>query len=55
MPGYEFQCKKCSTIFDERETFREHDEHKQVKCPKCGSTDVEQVLTPSGVKTAKKS
>ncbi|MBV8675798.1 MAG: zinc ribbon domain-containing protein [Planctomycetaceae bacterium] len=55
MPIYEFQCKKCSTTFDEKETFQEHDRHPDVKCPQCGSTDVERVLTLAGVKTAKKS
>ena len=55
MPLYEFYCKKCSKTFDDKETFAEHDKHPQVKCPYCGSTAVEQVMTPTGVKTSKKS
>jgi len=55
MPVYEFRCKACSEVFDEKETFQEHDEHREVKCPRCGSTEVEQVITPMGVKTSRKS
>jgi len=55
MPVYEFRCKKCSKNFDDKETFAEHDKHPQVKCPDCGSTDVEEVMTPVGVKTSRKS
>jgi putative FmdB family regulatory protein len=55
MPTYEFQCKKCSGTFDEKETFEEHDRHREVKCPHCGSTEVEQTHAPVGVKTGKKS
>ena len=55
MPVYEFRCKKCSKNFDDKETFAEHDKHPQVKCPDCGSSDVEEVMTPVGVKTSRKS
>ena len=55
MPVYEFHCKKCSKVFDEKETFAEHDKHPQVKCPDCGSADVEEVMIPVGVKTSRKS
>ena len=41
--------------FDEKETFAEHDQHPQVRCPHCGSTDVEPVMTPVEVRTSKKS
>ena len=55
MPLYEFRCKSCAQIFDEKESFAEHDQHPQVKCPHCGSTDVEPVMTPVEVRTSKKS
>lgn len=55
MPLYEFRCKKCSKTFDEKESFAEHDKHPKVKCPHCGSSAVEPVLSPVGVKTSKKS
>ncbi len=55
MPLYEFRCKSCAKTFDEKETFAEHDRHPQVKCPHCGSTDVEPVMMPFEVRTSKKS
>jgi putative FmdB family regulatory protein len=55
MPLYEFECAKCKTTFTEKETFEEHDRHPEVKCPKCGSTDVHGLLCAVGVKTSKKS
>jgi putative FmdB family regulatory protein len=55
MPLYEFRCTRCSKTFDEKETFAEHDKHPEVKCPHCGSTDVEPVVSPVLVKTSKKS
>ena len=55
IPDYEFECSKCSKIFTDHETFAEHDKHPKVKCPACGSTEVHPVMSPVGVKTAKKS
>ncbi len=55
MPLYEFRCKSCSMTFDEKETFAEHDKHPVVRCPHCGSTDVEPVMMPVEVRTSKKS
>ena len=55
MPTYEFECEQCKKTFTEKQTFAEHDEHKKVKCPKCGSTNVRQVISPTFAKTSKKS
>ncbi|WP_159452225.1 FmdB family zinc ribbon protein [Singulisphaera sp. GP187] len=55
MPMYEFECADCSKTFDEKETFEEHDRHKEIRCPHCGGTNVHQLVTPTGVKTSKKS
>jgi len=55
MPVYEFECAKCQTTFTEKETFEEHDRHPVVKCPKCGSTEVHNLVSAVGVKTSKKS
>ena len=49
MPMFQFACQECAPSFEE------HDRHREVKCPHCGSTDVAQVLTPTSVMTAKKS
>jgi putative FmdB family regulatory protein len=55
MPMYQYECKGCAKTFEEKATFAEHDRHREVTCPHCGGTDVAQVLTPTGVMTAKKS
>ena len=55
MPIYEYECRQCKRTFTEKHTFQEHDQHKKVKCPKCGSTRVQQVISPTFAKTSKKS
>lgn len=55
MPTYEYKCKKCSKPFEAKSTFEEHDRHKKVKCPHCGSKNAGPRIAPIGVKTAKKS
>jgi putative FmdB family regulatory protein len=55
MPIYEYECRQCKKTFTEKHTFQEHDQHKKVKCPKCGSTRVQQVISPTFAKTSKKS
>jgi len=55
MPYYEFQCTQCGEKFGLKRTFEEYDRHKSVKCPKCGSTKSNPVLSPTFVKTSKKS
>ncbi len=54
MPTYSFKCRKCRKRFQEILTFREYEERK-VKCPKCGSKDVAQVLEVFFAKTSRKS
>ena len=55
MPEYEYECEKCEHTFTTRETFEQHDRHELVKCPKCGSAKVHQLLSTVHVKTAKTS
>jgi putative FmdB family regulatory protein len=54
MPNYPFECQKCRKTFTVTLTFKEYDQHK-VKCPKCGSASVQQLLSAIFAKTAKKS
>lgn len=54
MPSYEFRCEKCRKTFTEKLTFKEHDRHK-VKCPKCGSAHIRQIISSTFAKTSKKS
>lgn len=55
MPTYEFECENCKRTFSDKQTFEEHDQHKKVKCPKCGSARVRHLLSSTFAKTAKKS
>lgn len=55
MPTYEYECQKCHGIFLKIQSFSEHDMHKKVKCPKCGSEKVRQLLGSVNVQTSKKS
>jgi len=43
MPIYEFRCKNCDRTFEEL-VFSKEDEEK-VKCPYCGSEDVEKEVS----------
>jgi putative FmdB family regulatory protein len=54
MPTYEYRCAKCTNHFVRNESIVAHG-RKKAPCPKCKSVAVSQVLTPSYVKTVKKS
>jgi putative FmdB family regulatory protein len=55
MPYYDFECTQCRKTFTEKQTFAEHDRHRRIKCPKCGSTKVKRLLSAAFAKTSKKS
>ena len=44
MPIYEFKCLGCSQVF-ELLKLKKDDEKAGMKCPKCGSEEVERVLS----------
>ncbi len=54
MPHYEFRCTACEKKFSLALTFAEHEKQK-IKCPKCGSTEVEQEWAAFFAVTSKKS
>ena len=54
MPQYEYLCSSCGKKFTTILTLVEHDQRK-VKCPKCGSTKVEQQWAAFFATTSKKS
>ena len=54
MPTYDYKCKKCNKKYSIVMTISEH-EKKRPKCPKCGSTSGEQLITSFVAKTSKKS
>jgi putative FmdB family regulatory protein len=62
MPSYEYGCTQCGRKFEAMQTFEEHDRredhdrHRPLKCPHCGSRKVEPLVASSVfVITAKKS
>jgi putative FmdB family regulatory protein len=54
MPTYEFKCRQCGKKFTLTETYSDRDRHDE-KCPKCGSEEVEQLISSVYAKTSKKS
>jgi putative FmdB family regulatory protein len=62
MPYYDYRCGECGKKFEVQQTFQEHDrgedheQHKPLKCPKCGGRKVEALVASSVyVITSKKS
>ncbi|MFO7769271.1 MAG: zinc ribbon domain-containing protein [bacterium] len=53
MPTYDYRCRECGKKFTLTITVAEHD--KGVKCPKCNSREVDQLLTSFFAKTRRKS
>lgn len=54
MPTYEFRCSKCNKKFSLVMSMAEYGK-KKPKCPKCGSSKVEQQIQPFFAVTSKKS
>ncbi len=54
MPIYEYTCTKCRHRFTEQRAISEED-RRLPPCPKCGSRDVEPVLSTFFAKTVRKS
>ena len=55
MPSYEFECQRCNEVFTQQQSLAQHDEHRPVKCPKCGSTSTRQLIVAVFTKTSRKS
>lgn len=56
MPSYEYYCRKCDQSFEVRMSISEHEsKSKQVECPHCHGTEVEQVPARFTAMTSKKS
>jgi putative FmdB family regulatory protein len=54
MAVYDFKCEKCRKKFTVTMPISEHG-IKKIKCPKCRSVKVAQILQPVFVTTSKKS
>jgi putative FmdB family regulatory protein len=57
MPTYEFLCQKCNEAFALVCSITEYERRKKrdIKCPKCGSSKVDQQISTFHVNTSKKS
>ena len=56
MPEYEFFCEKCNKSFTEIMSISEFEKKKgRVRCPKCKSKRVRQIISGVRVITSKKS
>ena len=54
MPVYDYVCKDCHRPFETILTMKEHDE-MEVRCPQCGSRNVEQEVAEFFAVTSRKS
>ena len=54
MPVYDYVCLDCHKVFEEVLTLKTHDS-EPVKCPECGSANVEQEATAFFAVTSRKS
>ncbi|PYX84133.1 MAG: FmdB family transcriptional regulator [Acidobacteria bacterium] len=54
MPVYDYTCSDCHKTFETVLTLSEHD-RQQIKCPHCGSKNVEQEAAAFFAVTSKKS
>jgi putative FmdB family regulatory protein len=54
MPEYEFECRNCKKVFTLVMRISERAEAK-IKCPGCGSEEVEALMQTFVARTAKKS
>jgi putative FmdB family regulatory protein len=54
MPVYDYRCGDCKQTFEQVLTLREHDSEK-MRCPHCGSKNIEQEAAAFYTVTSKKS
>ena len=54
MPVYDYLCNDCHKEFEKVLSLKEHD-HDQIRCPHCGSGNVEQEAKEFFAVTSKKS
>jgi putative FmdB family regulatory protein len=54
MPVYDYVCKDCRKTFERILTLHEHDS-EQMRCPHCGSKNIEQEAAAFYAVTSKKS
>ena len=50
MPMYDYRCKNCDEIYEEL-VFSSDTPNKEIKCPKCGETKSERLLSAPTIST----
>jgi putative FmdB family regulatory protein len=55
MPAYEYVCKDCQRDFTVFLSIKEIDAKPRIKCPHCGSDNIQKKITGFFAKTSKKS
>jgi putative FmdB family regulatory protein len=57
MPTYEFWCHQCDKTFELSSSVAGYERQRKegMRCPTCGSSEVEQKISSFQVKTSKKS
>jgi putative FmdB family regulatory protein len=54
MPVYDYLCHDCNKPFEQVLSLNEH-EHQEIRCPHCGSKNVEQEVAAFFAVTSRKS
>ena len=55
MPAYEYTCKDCGKEFMVFLSIKEFEAKPEIRCPQCGSYNVQKRLTGFFTKTSRKS
>lgn len=48
MPRFDFECKKCSQVYEDIVPFDKTGKYKSVQCPHCGSKSKEKLMSACG-------
>ncbi len=55
MPAYDFTCKNCKKEFTAFYSIGEYQKSPAIKCPQCGSDNIQRKFSGVFAKTSKKS
>ena len=55
MPAYEYACRDCKDEFIVFLSIKEFESNPKIKCPRCGSDNVQKKISEFTAKTSKKS
>jgi len=55
MPAYEYACRDCTHEFITFLSIKQYKSNPKIKCPHCGSDNVQKIISEFTAKTSKKS